>query len=281
LFDVILLSNFFQQFTERENAMKINKLFLFACIFCLAITASAQKMLEKPYQKWSKEDALKLLNESPWAQSYQSAEAAAAAAQAQSAQEQNDQRILNRNPTGRTTRNLGAQPVSIKLQSGLPVRQAMVRLQQIEAGYDKWDDEKRSKFDASAKDFLACNVCQNYYVITITKFLKASGQGVDDGMFQTLKVEDVKGKVKLINDKGVERELAQFVPARKAGESAVLFFKRMDDNGVPFLSPENKDFALVFTTDFLNPNTNPYGGLLPRRMEFKVSKLMVGEQIAF
>jgi hypothetical protein len=142
-------------------------------------------------------------------------------------------------------------------------------------------EQLRAKFDVSAKEFLDCSVCQNYYVITLTKFPKAAGQGVDDGMFQNLRFEDLKGNVRLVNDKNDFRELVKFVPATRPGESAVLFFQRKDANGNVLISSQNKEFALTFSTEFLQNRNNPYSGLIPRRFEFKTSKLMMSDQIAF
>ena len=256
--------------------MKFKVLLLFVCLYCLSGAAFAQKTWEKPFQKWNKDEAFKILSDSPWAQSYQ---AESASAQLQSGREQNDQRILGRAETGRVTRLLGNQPVVIRFQSALPIRQALVRLQQIQSGYDKMNEEQRAKFDAGVKEFLNCLVCQNYYVVTLTKHVLAAGQGVDDGMFQTLRLEDLKGKVRLVNDRGEERELIQFIAPERAGESAVLFFKRRDDKGTALITPQSKELELVFNTEFLQNRTNPYGGLLQRRFEFKVSKLMTGENV--
>lgn len=246
----------------------------------LAVPALAQRAWEKPIEKWDKEAALNVLKESPWAQSYQSAEGSAAAERAQSSLEQADQR-LGRAEWGRTARGLGPQPVVVRLQSGLPIRQALVRLQQIEMGYDRMDAEKRAKYDAEAKTFLDCKICQDYYVVTLTKFKRSASEGVDEAMFQTLKMEDLKGNVQLVNDKGEQRELIYFLAPKQSGESATLYFKRKDNNGNLLLTPESKTVKLVFNRAFLDNRTNPYGALLPRHFEFKVPKLIINDQLAF
>ena len=99
-------------------------------------------------------------------------------------------------------------------------------------------DEQRANFDESTKKFLACAICQNYYVVTLTKFKDVSMSSVDDGIFQNLKYEDLKGKIWLVNDLNEKRELAQFTPPKGSGDSAVFFFKRTDDKGAPLLTVE-------------------------------------------
>jgi hypothetical protein len=73
--------------------MKFKKLTLLACFLCLSFTAMGQKYLEKPYQKWSKDEALRVITDSPWARTYQSTEGAAAAAARDVGREQSQGRI--------------------------------------------------------------------------------------------------------------------------------------------------------------------------------------------
>ena len=261
--------------------MKFSKLLLLLCVCCLVSVASAQKTWEKPLHKWSKDDALRILSESPWAQSYQSAAGAVAADQAQTAREQGDQAILMRPEVSRLPRQLGAQPIVVRIQSGLPIRQALVRMQQIEAGYDKMNEVERGKFDARTKEFLDCPVCQNYHVVTLTKFKKTNSEGVDEAMFQTLKLEDLKGHIYLVNDKGEKSELVHYIPGTRPGESAVLFFPKRDNKGNQFISQEDDGFKLAFSNIFLQNRTNRYSHLLPRSLDFKVSKMIVNNTPSF
>lgn len=258
--------------------MKLNKLLLFACVFCLSVAAFSQKILEKPYQTWSKEEAMKVISNPPWSDQYQSSRGLAAVSQEQQSREQADTR-LGGSERGSSSRNLAPPPVVIRLHSALPVRQAIVRLQQLQAGYDKMNAEQRAKFDESVKKFLDCATCQNYYIVTLTKFKDNSPGAVDDGIFQTLKPEDLKGKVWLVNDKNERRELAQFIPPKGAGESAIFYFKRTDEKGNPLLTPENKQLKFLFANELLD--NNAYSGLIPRSFDFKVSKLVINDKVEF
>ena len=90
----------------------------------------------------------------------------------------------------------------------------------------------------------------------------------------------MKGKVKLVNDKGEERELIQFVPPKNTNDMATLFFARKGEKGDVFLTMENKKFRVVFG-DILQDNKNPYAKLLPQRFEFNGSKIIVNENLEF
>lgn len=260
----------------------LTKLLMLACI-CFLSTATfaqdTQKTLQKPYQKWSQAEAMKVISNQPWADQYQSERGLAAVSQSNQAREQSDTNLGGRN-RGSGSRVLAPPPITIRLHSALPVRQAMVRLQQLQIGYDKMNEEDRNKFDDSKKVFLNCPACQNYYVVTITKWKDSSPGAVDDGIFQTMKFDDLKGKVWLVNEKNERRELVQFTPPKGSGESAWFFFKRTDDKGNLLLTPENKELRFVFDNKLLD-NTNAYSGLIPRAFEFKVAKMMVNNKVEF
>jgi len=259
----------------------IRNIFLLSICLCfLTGSVLAQKTWEKPFQKWGKDDAIKVLSSSPWAQTYQSNEGASSADARQVNRDQSQTANSGGSNPRSIARNLGPPPVVIRLHSALPIRQALTRLQQISANYDKMDEKQKADFDAGAKGFLACAICQNYYVVTITQFPHSSGQSVEEGIFQRMTLKDLKGNVSLVNEKGDQRELIQFTPPKGRGDSAVFFFSKKDEKGSLFLTPESKEFKLVFKNEFLSI-TNPYAYLVPRSFEFKVSKMMMADNVEF
>ena len=256
------------------------ELFLVVCLCFFTSTVFAQKVLEKPYQKWSKDEATKLLTDSPWVRTYQSSAGIAAASQDQVKREQSDQKLYRDTYGGSSSRTMAPVPIVMRLHSGLPVRQAIVRLRQIQAGYDKMEETQRTEFDKTTAGMLNCVICQKFYVITVTRFLDSSRQSVEEGVFQRMGFEQLKGNMWLLNEKGERRELAQFNPPKNASDMAVLYFPRLDDKGNPFLTAESKKFQFVFDGAFLN-SANPYAAWLPRRLEFDVSKIMDREKVVF
>ncbi|MGI8554760.1 MAG: hypothetical protein ACR2LT_00150, partial [Pyrinomonadaceae bacterium] len=247
-----------------------------------------QKTWEKPFQKWSKDDAVKISTNSPWTQDYQSSEGSAAIDRQAIAKEQADLRINPNYKGGSANSNggskagdVGVPVVQIRLHSALPVRQAFVRLQEIAAGYDKMDEKKRAEFDDKIKNTLECPLCQKFYIVTLSKSVNTSGQNVEDGLFQTMKLEDLKGNVWLENDKGERQELAQFIPPKGSKDFAVFFFPRLDAKGHEFLTSQNKTFKFVFDNNFLSVSKNPYASILPKNFGFDLSKLMIDEKIEF
>lgn len=259
-------------------------------LLMLAGIVSGQKTWEKPIEKWSKGDALAVVMDSPWAVTYQSTVAASKAAEEQVARDSRD--IAggvggskddgggNGRYAGSMARDGGPPPVVVRLHSGYPIRQAISRGRQIAAGYDKMDEQRKKEFDVSTKGFLECAICKSYYVVSLTKLPDSTSQSVDEAMFQRFTLDDLKGNVWLVNDQGVKRELFQFTAPKKTGESAYLFFARQDESGKLLVTPENKEFKLVFGNNFFVPS-NPYAKFVPRTLAFKVSNLMIGSEIAF
>lgn len=168
----------------------------------------------------------------------------------------------------------------MRLHSGLPLRQAMVRLQQIANGYDKMSESDKAAFDNTKRGFLDCRPCKDHYVVTITKPTDASGVAVEEGIFQGMTLDELKGNVKLVSDLGEERELIQFNAPKGPTDMTVLYFKRNDATGKPLLTTQSKSFQIVFRAEFLD-NRNRFAYLLPRTMEFKTSKLIFGENLMF
>jgi hypothetical protein len=250
-------------------------------VVCLFVSAAfAQKVPDKPYNQWGKEDALKIVNESAWAKTYQSTSGATGAAASQVAREQGQSVSRGGSDPRSVARDFGPPPIRMRLHSGLPLRQAMVRLQQLDNGYDKMNDADKAAFDASKKGFLDCTICKNYYVITITKDRDAGRSTVEEGVFQGMTFEDLKGQIKIENDKGEMREIVQFNAPKGPNDMAVMYFKRTDEAGKDLITAEAKSFKIVFSSDFRSTK-NRFAYLIPNTMDFRVDKLMMGESLMF
>lgn len=261
--------------------MKSNlSLCLVVALLVFTSNIAAQKNSDKPYSQWSKDDSIKLITDSPWAKTYQSTRGSATAAEQQIGREQGQSANRGGNNPGSVGLNFGPAPVAIRLFSAMPVRQALVRLQQIEAGYDKMKEADRKDFDAGRAKFLECAICKDYYVITLVKFPDSSGQYIEEGIFQGMTMADLKGNVKLVNDQGQERELVQFNAPKDARDVAVFYFKRTEATGTPLLSAQSKTLIFMFKNEFLD-SANRFAYLVPRTFEFKVSKFTANDKVEF
>lgn len=260
--------------------MKFRLIFAILMLAIAAMPAFSQKDYDKPAEKWSKEAALSVLQESPWAKQYQSTTGQAGAAAGTVAREQSQSANRGGSDPRSVARDFGPPPVTVLLHSSEVVRKATIRLRQLDAGYDKMSAEDKAKFDASQKIFMDCAICKDYYVVKLSKATFSKGGGIDEGIFQGMTLDELRGNIKLVNDAGEERELIQYNPAKSATDTAVFYFKRADANGKHLVTPETKSFRVVFSNDFLDAK-NRFAYLLPRSFEFKVSKMIVGDKLLF
>ncbi|MEJ7625105.1 MAG: hypothetical protein WKF34_14025 [Pyrinomonadaceae bacterium] len=260
--------------------MKYSKILLSVLIALVAFSAAGQKLAEKPLEKWSKDDALEVLNNSAWAKPYQSTTGSANAAASQIAREQGQTASSGGSNPRSVGRDFGPPPVTLRLFSAMPIRQAMVRLRQVDINYDKLTGEEKKKFDASQAKFLECAICKDYYVVTLNKAVDSSGNTTEEGIFQGMTAAELKGNIRLLNDKGEMRELVQFNPPRNARDQAVFYFKRLNEAGQPLLTKESKNVKFVFDSAFL-ATKNRFAYLLPRTFEFAIQKMMVKDDIVF
>lgn len=259
--------------------MKLSRSVLPIIVLSLFGAVSAQN-LTKPYTEWSQGEAQKLASQSGWAKSYTSPESRAGAEALNVSREQAQTANRGGGNPGSVARFGGNPPVVIRLHSAPVIRQAIVRMQQIAAKYDKMSDADKAAFDAGRKGYLDCAICKDYYVITLTKYTDASGQTVDDGMFQSLTLADLKGQVTLVNDKGESRPIYQFTPSKGGSDAAILFFARRDSEGKLLIGPDTKEIEVVFSNDF-RTRERRYGYLVPSKFEFSTSKMKVGDEIQF
>lgn len=212
--------------------------------------------VKKPYQQWTKDDIIRVGSDSPWAQVRQA----------------------DRN-SGNYTPADWLPAVTIRLRSALPIRQALVRLKQIEAKYDKMDEKKRVEFDAKSEGTLRCPACANNYVVTIGP--PVSQREVRSGMpsLKNAALAQLEKRVYLANERGERRELVHFVAPRHDDDEASFFFTRFDEKGSPLLTPDTKKLLFVFEAKSLNLGFN--NDAIPTRFEFDVSRMLVDGKVEF
>lgn len=255
-------------------------LFVLLAISLMSLTAAAQKPWERPMDDWSKEDALHILNDSPFAKSYTSPNSVADAEKANVGREMGNSVLSGGSNPRSTGRTAAAPPVTARLHSAKIVRQAIVSLKKLTPEYENLGSTERKTFDDQQTAYIDNKIYDSYYVISVTKTPDSTPGQVDEGIFQRTTLADVKGNVWLVADSGEKLEVFQFTPPKGGGGSAYFFFKRFNDAGEPFLKPNMKSFRLVFSNDFLT-SKNPYTPFLPRNFEFTLSKITIDGKVMF
>ena len=225
----------------------------------------------KPFREWTKSEANRMLNDSPWAATQEAridfgtqvikvaggpiVDGGHLAAQMNGANIPIDYRI------------------TLRLRSALPVRQAIVRLKQLEAKYDSMSVKERATFDEKTKGLLDCPACAQNYVITLS--CKSTNYPGADALYEGLRgatLPAIKPYIHIINDRGEQRELVHFVAPKAPGEEAVFFFSRFDDEDRPLITANHKKLVFRLSENNARAITN---------FEIDVSKLILNGKVEF
>ncbi|MET0626400.1 MAG: hypothetical protein ABW250_25930 [Pyrinomonadaceae bacterium] len=223
---------------------------LAATLVCAAgARAQKEEWQGKPFREWTEKEARKVLTDSPWART-----------------------VAHSGPMVNFTGGTGDTPTPDKvyvarLRSALPIRQAILRLRQIKDKYDSMSDKDKAKFDEKNKPLVECPACADNYVVSLIPPRSADTRSPT--------TEKMKLYVRLMDDRGQQRELVHFVPSKATGEEVIFFFPRFDDKGQPLLTPSSK--RLIFTID----SSSIAMDAVIQRFEFDVSKMLEGGAVVF
>ena len=227
-------------------------LLAFAC--ALALSLAAQKNL-KPWTEWSKKDAEKVLNDSPWAQTQivtdtsQMTYSPTAAGRASDSGERNQATSIK---------------YYIRLFSARPVRQAMVRtmLLDMKGAPDPQTAERLNNFaEFESKDSVIVTV------IFASKDGRYSGAATQ--AFGSATTGTLKNVAYLERKDGKRIFLHEYVPPGRDGFGARFIFPREAD-GQPVISPESGDVRFVADMKAVKLD-----------MKFKVSELMYNGKLEY
>ncbi len=214
----------------------------------IGVAFTQSDLLKKPFKQWSKGDVEKILTDSAWAQT---------------------QEVRNFNFGA----NIEDTKFTARLRSGVPIRQAFLRLKQLDAKYDYLSDAEKAVFDAKNKGILECPACGENYVVTLTSKSQSSPEW--DWVFKAFgyaTTESLQKYVTLANEKGEQRRLIHFTSPKAVHTEAMFFFPRFDQTGKPLVTAENKKIRFQIATN---------EGNLSKNFEFDVSKLIINGEVAF
>jgi hypothetical protein len=238
----------------------------------IAAQAQAQFWNKKDYQKWSAGECHKILSDSPWAQNYTFS--------------------MVQMPNGATQTAIpGRQPLleveyTAIFFSALPVREAQVRLGQIESHYDKMSPAQKKAFDESAARYLAVPFPTDTVVLvnysTNVNYLVSPLAS----SWQLQTTATLENSAFLFAD-GKTVRLRRYQPDMKQPHF-FLFFPR-EANGTPILSGATKSLTVQITSPQLQfSNTFGSGSLTAQApnarniiFSFNVKKMMYHGKIAY
>lgn len=231
----------------------------------------------KSYLEWSKGEAEKILNQSPWAITQEVRIRYAGEARPVAGGPSPTSGSTHRSDQNTISSGGAEAPVdfqfTLRLRSALPVRQALVRLKQIDAKYDKMSEKERAAFDGKTKGLLECPACSQNYVLSLSsKSTQSPGADAVFSLYKGGRLEDLQRYIYIVDERGERRRLVHFVAPRVPGDEATFFFPRFDDENLPLLRPQSKELIFNLTDNEVNVVTN---------FRIDVSKLIVEGQVQF
>lgn len=258
-------------------------------LLSFAVPARAQFWKKKDYHHWSAGECRKILTNSPWAQSR-----TFSSVQMPTGMQDTEAAVI---PQGVSSTDKPATPgrqamteikYTAEFFSALPVRQALVRLNQIDSHYDKMKPAQKKAFDESAARLLAVRF-PKYTVIRVSYSTNVGyWQQQLNTQWQFENTATLQKSAYLVVD-GKTVRLVRYQLAPPKEQAFFLFFPRLTNNE-PILNHTRKSLTLQVTNSVLQ-FTNapaPQGDIVPTpppsgnvQMEFKVKKMMFQGKIAY
>ena len=132
----------------------------------------------------------------------------------------------------------------IQLRSALPLRQALVRLQMMAAGYDTLDAGQQKSLDAQAAKYLAVQFPETV-VIYVEYSTNTPGYSRDLVNYWRTRVTGSLQDVRLRAPRGERLSLVSFVHSGNDVSAFQLTFARLV-GGEPILNPQDDELELEF-----------------------------------
>ena len=240
---------------------------LIALELLLPLSLTAQKK-DKPWTGWSKKDAEKMLNNSPWAQTQTDTDTS----------QRLYARTVDSNPTlspDRTTAGTNArlargainEEIDVKFRvrffSARPVRQALARLIELE-------QKPAAEFVAKLHDFAEMKSVNSIIIAATFDSSDRAYFGTIMQAFTIATTSILKNKTYLERSDGKRLFLEQYFPPGKDGFGARFVFPR-EFEGMPFLKPDSGDVR--FHAEY------PAGIQIDRR--FKVADMIYNGELEY
>jgi hypothetical protein len=262
---------------QRVKFAGILAVFLFA-----ALAAHAEDFwVKKDWKQWSKDECNKLLQDSPWSRKW-------AKSQMGSTQMPG---VSGANAEGASGEKTPEMHYNVELQSSLPIREAVIRLSQINQKYDKMTAAEKKEFDAKAETFLNGNYDD---VIRVHVTFGSNLQSFEREMaiyWKSIPPEAPPVDMYLITEKGDRVPPVRINSPQNGAYSFDLIFPRMK-NREPIVHDGDKALSLQFThpaignqtqtitTNPSNPSMDVFG---EERVliQFKLDKMVVNGKASY
>lgn len=232
--------------------MFLSSLFGIILAFTAVAGNNAAGRVEEPFNKWSMDRAVQMLNNSPWAR------------------QETFTRVISGVGSGISGEKEIYNTYYIRFLSARPIREAFARIQQIHHGYDAMPAEKRTLFEQAQIPNLNMNV-DDWIVVSVS--FRSNDPNEESNLrrfFQSETVKTLKTKVFLSTPECSQVQLFAYFPPREETIGAKFVFPRKV-YGIPVVT---KDCGSI-TLELLDLP----GGNSDLRATFAVGPMIVDNQL--
>lgn len=230
---------------------------VFAVVGILAVavlTAQAEDFwVKKDWKQWSKDECNKMLQDSPWSKTWSKGQVNLSAAMPSVSGAASEGAAGERAPEVHYV---------IQFRSALPVREAFVRMSQIQNKYDKMDAAQKKAFDAQAESILGKTYDD---VILVHVEYGSNIQTFEREMaayWKSIRPDAVPTDFYLINERGDRIEPVRFMSPAAGVYAFELIFPRMKNNE-PFVRDGDKNLSLQFVNPAVGVQSSSGGASSP------------------
>jgi hypothetical protein len=193
-----------------------------------ALPASADPLHERCFRTWTLEEAVQILNDSPWAR------------------RETYTRVVGGIGSGVFGEKEIYNTFFVRLLSAKPIREAYARVLQVQDGYDLLSEEEKERFDTSVKPGLELDV-RRWIVVTVS--FRSNDPNAERNMRQFLESqnsETMRNRVSLSTARFPQLHPTAYFPPKGDGIGAKFVFPRAV-NGTPVVT--SADRQLRFQLD--------------------------------
>jgi len=203
------------------------RFFLLGLILLVAVPALPAS---DSYQKWSLDEALKILNNSSWARQETYTHVVGGIGSGI----QGEKEIYN--------------TFFVRFLSAAPIRQAYARVKQLHIGYEQLDQTERQKVSDEIRQGLELDVSQWIIVAVTFRSNSLNQQSRVEQFFQSQTIETLKTRVLLSTDSFPKLYPLAYYPPKEESVGAKFVFPRKVDS-IPVITAD--DEMLVFELDVI------------------------------
>ncbi|PYT35921.1 MAG: hypothetical protein DMG58_00835 [Acidobacteria bacterium] len=208
-----------------------------ALLLCVLLSSAswllADDFWQQPFDTWKREQVVRMLNDSPWAQ----IETFTAPIVSKDAGLAGEKELYYR--------------FTARFFSARPVREAYVRMARLMNNYDQMAPDQRQEFDKRFQRALNLDVADR--VIVAVEYATNDPNTSRDlrPAFELATAETLKQRVYLISQRLGRVELLEYFPPSADGTGAKFVFPRTV-HGQPIFGPQDKEIRFDFTTPVTN-----------------------------